>query len=128
MYNVSHGFAEACECGPLGTAVIRNNTDEVARLISRHPGSLSELDTFGQSPLHLAAEKPQILSILVKAAGSGMLDQQDYSGSTALEAAMALSSKNCINGKSAHMCQDCGCVKCVDILLGAGSKARGTLD
>ncbi|KAK8041063.1 hypothetical protein PG994_014070 [Apiospora phragmitis] len=115
---------EACECGPLSMAVIRKDANEVVRILNRYPGSISEVDIHGQSPLHLAAAKPRILAMLVKAADSSVLNQVDHAGTTALEAAMVLSSGQCINGASSKRCQRCGCIQCVELLLEAGSNVR----
>ncbi|RYP68436.1 hypothetical protein DL771_006700 [Monosporascus sp. 5C6A] len=105
VYDRSYGFAEACDCGPLSMAVIRNDVDEVTRILSRFPGSLAELDVYGQSPFHLAAAKPRILTLLVKAADLSQLDQYDIAGVSVVEAAMLLSSTQCINGRSSNRCR-----------------------
>ncbi|KAK8067260.1 hypothetical protein PG997_014007 [Apiospora hydei] len=105
-------------------AVIRNDANEVVRILTRYPGSISEVDIHGQSPLHLAAGKPQILHTLVKSADSSILNHVDRAGATALEAAMVLSSGQCINEASSRRCRRCVCVQCVELLLEAGSSVR----
>ncbi|KAK7954744.1 hypothetical protein PG988_015438 [Apiospora saccharicola] len=90
MYSLCHSFAEACECGPLSMAVIRQDTNEVVRILNRHPSSLFEVNVHGQTPLHLATGNHRILLTLIKAADSTLLNQPDRAGATALETAMVL--------------------------------------
>ncbi|OHF02485.1 hypothetical protein CORC01_02180 [Colletotrichum orchidophilum] len=91
--------ATAFECGPLSLAVANSDVHGVVRVLSRFPDSIAEVDIYGRSPLHLAAVKPEILDILVKAADLSILNQRDKAGATALETAMALSSRHCVNGR-----------------------------
>lgn len=101
-------------------AVIRNDVNEVTHILSRFPGSLAELNIHGQSPVHLAAAKPQILTLLVDAADLNLLNRKDKSGTTALETAMILSGKQCVNGSGPNRCRQCACTQCMKILLAAG--------
>ncbi|KAI2602715.1 hypothetical protein GGR54DRAFT_653579 [Hypoxylon sp. NC1633] len=123
LFDTSHSFAEACECGPLSMAVIRNDTNAVNRILLQFPSSLAEINIYGQSPLHLAATKPHILTILVAAADLSLLNQQDQASLTALDAAMMLSSTRCIN-QSHSICQQCACAQCIEILIDAGCDVR----
>ena len=86
-------------------AVVRNDVNEVTRILSLFPGSLAELDIYGQSPLHLAAAKPRILALLVEAADLSLLNQPDKAGFTVLEAATILSSAHCINDSKPDRCR-----------------------
>ncbi|KAK8009349.1 hypothetical protein PG991_011900 [Apiospora marii] len=124
LYNASCGFAEACECGPLSMAVIRNDISEVDHILDRLPGSLLETDIHGQSPIHLAASKAGILALLVQAADVDTLDRVDVAGISAIEVAMMRSGDKCIHSTSSKRCRGCGCTECVDILLKAGCVLR----
>ncbi|KXH28636.1 hypothetical protein CSAL01_02464 [Colletotrichum salicis] len=117
-------------------AVIRSDFDEVGRVLSRSPDSIAELDIYGRSPLHLSAEKPEILETLVEVADANILNQRDKTGATALETAMILSSKHCVNGqeyeryagsgiRTYEMRNAAGNVPALDILLeDASDRAR----
>lgn len=88
--------------------------------MSRHPTTLAERNVFGHTPLHLAADKPSCLRLLVKAADTGLLNQadtQDESGQSVIETAVALSRLHCREDGS--MCQGCGCDESANILLEA---------
>ncbi|KAK1528295.1 hypothetical protein CPAR01_12853 [Colletotrichum paranaense] len=110
----------AFECGPLSTAIINNDSDEVDRVLRRFPDSITELDIYERSPLHLAAAKPEILARLVKSADLSILNQRDRKGASALELAMAFSSRHCVNGVQRVRCKKCSCYLCAKILLDAG--------
>ncbi|KAK0368494.1 hypothetical protein CLIM01_14151 [Colletotrichum limetticola] len=112
--------ATVFQCGPLSMAIVNSDLDEVNRVLSRFPDSIAELDVYGRSPLHLAAAKPDILKRLVKVVDSNILNQRDRTGSRALETAMALSSRHCVNGREHARCKRCSCYLCVKYLLDAG--------
>ncbi|KAK7436787.1 hypothetical protein Landi51_12401 [Colletotrichum acutatum] len=112
--------ATAFECGPLSTAIINNDLDEVDRVLRLLPDSVAELDIYGRSPLHIAAAKPEILGKLVKVADLSILNQRDSTGANALETAMVLSSEHCVNGSEYARCKGCSCYLCVKYLLDAG--------
>ncbi|KAK8133585.1 hypothetical protein PG984_005597 [Apiospora sp. TS-2023a] len=103
LYGVSHGYTEACDCGPLSTAVIRNDIDEVARILDRFPSSILEIDIYGQSPLHLAATKPGILSRLVQAADIDTIKRVDKAGISAIEVAIMRSGDRCIHAPASEL-------------------------
>ncbi|ETS76204.1 hypothetical protein PFICI_11591 [Pestalotiopsis fici W106-1] len=124
MYEMTPRFAESCECGPLSLAVIRHDVLEVSRILGRSPDSLTERDIYGQSPIHLAAAKPRVLSLLVEAANIELLRLRDYSGFDVLDMAMAYSSWQCVNGFSPDRCRQCSCTECVTILFKAGCSVR----
>lgn len=110
----------AFECGPLSIAIVSSDLDEVNRVLSRYPDSIAELDIYGRSPLHLAAAKPDILKRLLKVVDSNILNQRDRTGTRALETAMALSLRHCVNGREHARCKGCSCYLCVKYLLDAG--------
>ncbi|OTB04764.1 hypothetical protein M426DRAFT_151662 [Hypoxylon sp. CI-4A] len=105
-------------------AIAQNDANKVTDILRRFPGSLAELNIYGQSPLHLAAAKPQILRLLVEAANLSLLSQIDGIGFTALETAMLLSGTQCMNKSNLSRCRQCACTQCVEILLEAGCSAR----
>ena len=106
-------------------AVIRDDPDEVARIVNRFPDSLFEVDIFGQTPLHLATEKPEVLSLLGQVADDNTLNRLDRFGDrSAIDLAMMRSGDRCIYGGSNQRCRNCGCTDCVNILLEAGCGLR----
>ncbi|KAH6641013.1 hypothetical protein F5144DRAFT_562295 [Chaetomium tenue] len=123
----STGIAEAYGCGPMSLAILSNNPGQVEQLLRNHPATLNERNLFGHTPLHLAADKPSCLQLLVKAADSRLLNQTDESGGlemsrmTPLETAIHLSGIHCRQRMSGEMCQEheCRCNDCVVILLEA---------
>ncbi|OAA44723.1 Ankyrin repeat-containing domain protein [Beauveria brongniartii RCEF 3172] len=116
----SANIAEAYGCGPLSLAILSNDLEKVELLVRKHPTTLAERNLFGHTPLHLAADKPSCLSIVVKAADTRLLnqaDRQDRLGTSALETAVSLSGLNC--SEESRMCQGCRCDECAVILLEA---------
>ncbi|KAF4449366.1 Ankyrin repeat-containing domain protein [Fusarium austroafricanum] len=98
----SSKIAEAYGCGPLGLAALSNNFEEVERLVRKHPITLGERNLFGQTLLHLAADKPLCLRILVETADERLLNQRDA-----------------VYGSGSGMCRRCKCAECAIILLKA---------
>ena len=105
-------------------AVIRNNINEVSHILNWFPDMVTELDIYGQSPFHLAAEKPQILALLVENANLSLLNQRDQAGITVLERAVIRSSSQCINGSNYKRCRRCACTQSMAILIEAGCDIR----
>ncbi|KAK8083886.1 hypothetical protein PG996_002667 [Apiospora saccharicola] len=124
LYEICPGYAEACNCGFLSMAVIRNDTEEVVRTLSHYPDSVFEVDIHGNTVLHLAGAKPQVLPILLKAVDLSLLDKRNKYGNTALTVAMHYTGRQCIYGASSERCRRCGCTQCVEILLKAGCTTR----
>lgn len=114
----------ACGCGPLSLAVVRQDVGEVSRILGQSPDALAERDIHGQSPIHLASAKPQVLSLLAAAADLELLRLPDHYGFTVLEKAMESSSVQCINGRLPIRCHQCPCTECVNILLEAGCEVQ----
>lgn len=116
----SANIAEAYGCGPLSLAILSNNLEKVELLVGKHPTTLGERNIFGHTPLHLAADKPSCLRLLVKAADARLLnqaDRRDALGESVLEAAVSLSKLHC--REDSRMCQGCRCDECAIILLEA---------
>ncbi|KAK1500434.1 hypothetical protein CABS01_10158, partial [Colletotrichum abscissum] len=111
--------ATAFACGPLSMAIINNDSDEVDRILRRFPDSIAELDLYKRSPLHLASTKPEILGRLLEVADFSILKQRDRTGANALDMAMALSSRHCVNGREHVRCRECSCYLCAKYLLNA---------
>jgi ankyrin repeat protein len=97
-------------CGPLGLAVLSNNSEEVKLLVAKHPSTLSERNILGHSPLHLAADKPLLLQVLVEAADTDLLNHTNGENHSALEFAVSLSGLN-YKGAKMQMCKGCTCVE-----------------
>lgn len=109
----------AYDCGPMSLAVLANDSDEVARLLARHPDSVLEQNSVGQTALHFAANKPSCLRLLVQASAHSLLNQRDGSGRTPLQYAMQMSGYSCVHRSNRHKCSRCRCAECVAILLNA---------
>ncbi|EMT74205.1 hypothetical protein FOC4_g10002685 [Fusarium odoratissimum] len=82
---------ELVHYGPLGLAVIRNNLPEVERLISLHPHMLKEVSHYGETPLHIAIYRLDILEALAKEANSEVWIQYTDDGATVLNLAIQIS-------------------------------------
>lgn len=97
-------------------AVLENDTDLIEQILRRHPGALNERNALGQTPLHLAADKPVFLELLVHAANPSVLNQTTSAGESALDYAMNMSSRSCSSPRHGY-CSRCDCARCVVILL-----------
>lgn len=109
------------ECGPLSLAIISGNLKQVTNLLDRFPNTLYERNIVGHTPFHLAANKPDCLSLLVKATprSSEILNLRDNYSCTPLDLAMALSGGLCRSRNYRRKCRRCGCARSVSILLKA---------
>ncbi|KAF5562478.1 hypothetical protein FPHYL_5672 [Fusarium phyllophilum] len=105
--------------GPLSLAVIRNDLLEVERLISLHPHMLEELSYYGETPLHIAIHRPEILKALTKKVSPEVWIQPDYHGTTVLKLAIQVSREICNPGKALDdSC--CPCTLPLRIILASG--------
>ncbi|KAH6628338.1 hypothetical protein F5144DRAFT_578734 [Chaetomium tenue] len=122
----STGIAEAYGCGPLSLAILSNDLEQVQQLAGNHRASLASLaerNLFGHTPLHLAADRPSCMRIIVKETGGKQLNQIDKPGElgmSALETALFLSGSRCRESTARRMCEECECTDCAAILLEAG--------
>lgn len=107
-------------------AVIQNDVEGVHHILSRNPAAITEKSIHGQSPFHLAADKPLVLDVLLKAEDRSLLDQRDTTGLTALEIAMLCSADKCSNGRGTDRCKTrrCDCCRCIDLFLNAKCSVR----
>lgn len=107
-------------------AVIQDDANAVGHMLNRTPSSIAEVDVFGQTPFHLAATNPRILTLLLKYKDCHILDRRDGFGFTALEIAMMRSSDYCDNGRNTNRChgENRGCCLCVDLFIGAQCNVR----
>ncbi|KAH6632437.1 hypothetical protein F5144DRAFT_489559 [Chaetomium tenue] len=110
-------------CGPLSLAILANNDEEVERLLDNYPATVNERNLSGQSPLHLAADKPSYLRLLVRTAGRALLEATDNAGVSALIFALNLSGWVCREKTSRRMCRQCECAECFMILIKEGNCA-----
>ncbi|KAH7141998.1 hypothetical protein EDB81DRAFT_899466 [Dactylonectria macrodidyma] len=99
---------------------------EVEYLVRNHPTTLAERNLFGHTPLHLAADKPSCLRLLVEVADARLLNQTDDASEiggfemSALETAVSLSGLRCREPTRRHRkCRRCRCAECTVILLKA---------
>ncbi|KAF5981260.1 hypothetical protein FBULB1_4826 [Fusarium bulbicola] len=105
--------------GPLGLAVITNNLLEVERLVTIHPHTLDEVSHYGETPLHIAIYRLDILKILAKKANSEVWIQYSKEGATILNLAIQVSHEIC-NPKEDLDEPCCPCTLPLRIILAAG--------
>ncbi|KAL5591414.1 hypothetical protein FOVSG1_010303 [Fusarium oxysporum f. sp. vasinfectum] len=105
--------------GPLGLAVIRNNLPEVERLISLHPHILKEVSHYGETPLHIAIYRPDILEALAKEANSEVWIQYSDDGATVLNLAIQISHEICKSEENLDV-SCCPCTLPLRVILAAG--------
>ncbi|KAF4958746.1 hypothetical protein FSARC_10937 [Fusarium sarcochroum] len=104
--------------GPLITAILQNDFQEVKQLVNRCPVVLQETNTYGQTPFHVACNKSKIFDYLLKRSSPLMWVQKDDHGHTALGFAMMLSGDLC-NRRDVNA-SECPCTSSVRALLAAG--------
>ncbi|KAJ0153357.1 Uncharacterized protein HZ326_4229 [Fusarium oxysporum f. sp. albedinis] len=104
---------------PLSLAVIRNNLQEVERLLSLHAHMLKEVSFYGETPLHIAIYRLDILKTLVKKANPEIWIQRSNYGATVLSLAIQVSHEICDRGNALdESC--CPCTLPLRIILAAG--------
>ncbi|KAL2129428.1 hypothetical protein VTI74DRAFT_7822 [Chaetomium olivicolor] len=112
-------IAEAYGCGELSLAVLANDEARVEFLLRHRPSSLRERNLLGQTPLHLAVDKPSCLRLIARAADHEILNQTDNSQTSALEKAIVLSGTLCKYEMARRRCRRCTCAESTIILLKA---------
>ncbi|KAF5649353.1 hypothetical protein F52700_626 [Fusarium sp. NRRL 52700] len=105
--------------GPLSLAVIRNNLSQVEQLLSQHPHMLEEKSYYGETPLHIAIYRPDILKALVKKASPDLWIPISNDGATVLNLALRVSRNICELEKGLdESC--CPCTLPLRVILAAG--------
>ena len=56
----------ACECGPLSLAVLAQDEQRVANILTVSPHAMCETNILRLRPLHLAVDKPACLRLLLR--------------------------------------------------------------
>ncbi len=107
-------------CGPLSLAILADDLPQVEFLLKHHPSTLGERNLLGQTPLHLAIEKPTCLRLLVQAASDELLDATDHTDASAINNALFLSGAQCRQGTRSNKCRRCRCAEPTAILVKAG--------
>ncbi|KAL2140702.1 hypothetical protein VTI28DRAFT_3487 [Corynascus sepedonium] len=126
--------AQALGCGPLSLAVLAHDEGQIKYLLDNYPATIEERNLFGQSPLHLAANKPSCLRLLIKVADDQLLNELDADGLSPLDTALLLSVFHCLGAPvrcsvvhelwmpkvyGPKKCRRCRCAECAIILLKA---------
>ncbi|KAK5635392.1 hypothetical protein RRF57_011104 [Xylaria bambusicola] len=128
LVKVSHSLRYSIDainsCGPLSTAVIFGNEAKVKEIITRFPFTIFERNLLGQTPFHLAADKPRMLRLLMTIVTPQERDMTDGNKDYALDYSLRLSSTNCEKGSSWISCSSCPCTECVEIFLDCGWRYR----
>ncbi|KAM5521824.1 hypothetical protein FOXYSP1_15715 [Fusarium oxysporum f. sp. phaseoli] len=105
--------------GPLSLAVIRNNLQEVERLVSLHAHMLKEVSFYGETPLHIAIYRLDILKTLAEKANPEIWIQYSNDGATVLSLAIQVSHEICDRENTLdESC--CPCTLPLRIILAAG--------
>ncbi|KAK8068875.1 hypothetical protein PG994_005491 [Apiospora phragmitis] len=120
----SPSLAEAYGCGPLSMAVLAKDTQLAQSLLEKYPTSIKEVNSFGQTPLHIAASQnglPDFPFLLKAAKAANLLQQRDSTRQTALFAALFLTKKYCRGPGQALECTQCSCSDALIMLLAAGA-------
>jgi hypothetical protein len=86
-------------------------------ILKKSPCAIRESNLRGQTPIHLAANQPNCLRLLVQVADPALIDLQDANGWAPIQYAVGLSGNKCLNQKSGVCCAGCPCAECATILL-----------
>jgi hypothetical protein len=107
----------------LSLAILANDDEQVERLLNNYPATVNERNLSGQTPLHLAADKPSYLRLLMRTAGRALLEATDNADVSALIFALNLSGSVCREKTSHRICRQCECAECFMILFEEGNCA-----
>ncbi|KAK6850902.1 hypothetical protein PG987_000536 [Apiospora arundinis] len=115
-------FVQGYGIGVLGRAILRHDTQQVAHLLKENPLTVEERYVKDLTPFHLAANSPECLRLLLRAANPSLLNQYIDIGLTELHWAMMLSPEACKNGLAEldTPCHGCNCAECAVLFLDAG--------
>ncbi|KAI0436105.1 hypothetical protein F4803DRAFT_252114 [Xylaria telfairii] len=78
-------LAEASGCGPLSLATIAGDKRLAQEILLQYPESVREVNCFGLTPIHFAVKHPALLALMVKMAGSSIVELSDVGDPTPLE-------------------------------------------
>ena len=101
----------------MSTAVLVKDSVKVKGLLEKNPSAIGEINIYGQTPFHLAADNPEVLEILLKKNDISTLNNLDELENHAVTYAVALSGRHCLNGDSWVTCSECSCTDCFDMFL-----------
>ncbi|KAK8875174.1 hypothetical protein PGQ11_005688 [Apiospora arundinis] len=103
--------------------VIAGDFSRVAHVIKRYPNAIREENIIKQTPLHFAANKPQMLSVLLPAADIPTLNMKDITGLTPLEQIWKKCQVLCGKHSGNYVCgPSCHCLQGSDLILEAALK------
>ncbi|KAF3021573.1 hypothetical protein E8E14_013363 [Neopestalotiopsis sp. 37M] len=112
---------EVFDCGPLSAAITAQKDEEqIHDLINAN--NIFEVNSFGQTPVHLAAGtgNAKVLLALLRAEGTrDIVHARDTSGQDAITYAAFNSRVSCYNGSNPVFCSKCCCTSTLDVLLSA---------
>lgn len=109
----------ALDCGTLSLAILANNLEQVQSTLEKFPSAIKEENAVGQTPVHLATNRPSHLQLLLKATSEDILNKLDFAGYTAIQYAVFHSSKECQSVSVKLRCRRCHCAKSTAMLLKA---------
>ncbi|KAK7990073.1 hypothetical protein PG989_010388 [Apiospora arundinis] len=101
-------------------AVIAGDASRVTHMINRSPNAIREENIIKQTPLHFAASKPQMLSVLLPTADISALNKQDSNGYSPLDYAWWSSRELCCYHFEKYVGDtSCYCLRSSDLILEA---------
>jgi hypothetical protein len=107
------------DCGPLSAAITaKKDKNQINDLIVVN--NVSEVNLFGQTPLHLAAGtgNAKVLSALLRVKSThGIRHARDTNGVDVISYAAFHSGLSCYNGQNPVLCSKCCCTSTLDVLL-----------
>lgn len=92
---------------------------QVEQFLACHPSAIQESNIDGETPLHLAADKPEYLQLLVRFADDRALNRVNSARQSPADYALYLSGNNCRAGGDELCDPQCPCTSCLDILFHA---------
>ncbi|CAG2012688.1 unnamed protein product [Fusarium graminearum] len=107
---------------PLSRAIILGNQKMAEQLIDRCPECLEEISFYGETPIYLAVENPEMMKLIVSKSSPAQLVQSNLLASagymTPLGRAMKISGKIC-KSQQTDDGSNCPCIAAAEMLLNA---------
>ncbi|CZS73453.1 unnamed protein product [Fusarium graminearum] len=107
---------------PLSRAIIRGNKKMAEQLIDRCPECLEEMSFYGETPIYLAVENPEMMKLIVSKSSPAQLVQSNRLASagymTPLGRAMKISGEIC-KSQQTDDGSNCPCIVAAEMLLNA---------